>query len=222
MIFLLIPVLFMSCGSEGGTSNNNGDSNNDRLKTPKPTQSIINQYTADLEEMAKQSREQELQIADAVAKADGEEIDYNIYAEQTRVDSVNMIKLSKMLDANGWIATTHYGEAASNRALAILNKASSNYQVYYLTMVTNALSAGEIKPAGFAEVYDKAMIAQGKNQLYGTQMSFNETEGINKVHPIEDEANIEQRRKVVGLPPMTAYWSNFGIVYPDNGSSTDH
>lgn len=223
---LFVALCFFSCGSDSGSGNkgntNTGNNNSDKPETPRPPQEVIDSYITDLEAMAGSARQIEAQINNSRNNPGSEEAEYDLFLQQEKTDSVNMVRLAKMLDEHGWIARSVYGNKTSDQALAILNKGSSNHHVYYFSMLSKSFANGEVKPSGFAEIYDKAMVAQGRNQLYGTQLSFNEADGTNYVHPMDDEANVDKRRRMVGLEPMTAYWEKFGIVYPKGGSATDH
>jgi hypothetical protein len=46
-------------------------------------------------------------------------------------------------------------------------------------------------------------VAEGKPQRYGTQLDT--VDGKLQPFPVEDEANLDSRRKAVGLPPMAEY-----------------
>jgi hypothetical protein len=46
-------------------------------------------------------------------------------------------------------------------------------------------------------------VADKHKQVYGTQ--FHEVGGKMEPYPIEDEANVDKRRKEVGLPPLAEY-----------------
>ena len=61
----------------------------------------------------------------------------------------------------------------------------------------------EISRSNFAYLTDRVLLAEGKKQLYGTQFTL--TNGVCTLRPLEDEANVDKRRKDVGLPPLAEY-----------------
>jgi hypothetical protein len=65
------------------------------------------------------------------------------------------------------------------------------------------VDAGEASGQDYAYLTDRVLTGQGKKQIYGTQLSV--IEGIIDVQPIEDPANVDKRRKVVGLKSMREY-----------------
>ena len=54
-----------------------------------------------------------------------------------------------------------------------------------------------------AYLTDRVLVAEGKPQRYGSQ--FFTVDGELKPRPIEDEANVDARRKEVGLGTMAQY-----------------
>nr|WP_228371070.1 DUF6624 domain-containing protein [Shewanella piezotolerans] len=50
---------------------------------------------------------------------------------------------------------------------------------------------------------DRVLIAQGKKQIYGTQADLSEGKVV--FSPIEDEANVDKRRKKMNMPPLGLY-----------------
>jgi hypothetical protein len=58
----------------------------------------------------------------------------------------------------------------------------------------------EVSQSNIAYLTDRVLLAEGKNQMYGTQLK--DVDGKPKPLPIEDEANVDQRHSEVGLPPL--------------------
>jgi hypothetical protein len=54
-------------------------------------------------------------------------------------------------------------------------------------------------------------VAEKKKQRYGTQ--FRMTDGKLEPSPIEDEANVDRRRKEVGLPSLAEYRKTIEEIY---------
>ena len=51
---------------------------------------------------------------------------------------------------------------------------------------------------------DRILTRGGMKQRYGTQVTAG-ADGVPRVDPIEDPANVDERRASVGLPPMQDY-----------------
>jgi hypothetical protein len=71
---------------------------------------------------------------------------------------------------------------------------------------------GESQAYDLAMLQDRVLMRQGKKQIYGSQVVFNKT-GEPVFYPIEDERNVNARRKKVGLEPLEEYAKFFGIEY---------
>lgn len=61
----------------------------------------------------------------------------------------------------------------------------------------------KVDPRDLAYMVDKIRVHKGQNQVYGTQYKIDD----NKILflPIEDEENVDKRRKEVGMETLTAY-----------------
>lgn len=66
------------------------------------------------------------------------------------------------------------------------------------------VSSGEIDREHKAVFIDKIRILSNEPQLYGTQYKINKNKKV-KLLPVEDEKNLEKRRKEAGLQPLDEY-----------------
>ncbi|MFC5409519.1 DUF6624 domain-containing protein [Larkinella bovis] len=80
----------------------------------------------------------------------------------------------------------------------------------YLPMVTEAAQKGELDKAGVAFLTDQVKVQKKEKQIYGTQIHIN-NKGEKDVYPVEDEANLDKRRKQMDLEPMAAYLARMGV-----------
>jgi hypothetical protein len=61
---------------------------------------------------------------------------------------------------------------------------------------------------------DRVLVRKGKKQIYGTQVhSGPDTGGKMVLDPIQDEAQVDERRASVGLMPLKEYLKHFGMEY---------
>ena len=80
----------------------------------------------------------------------------------------------------------------------------------YLPMLTEAAQKGELDKAGVAFLTDQVKVQKKEKQIYGTQIHIN-NQGQKDVYPVEDEVNLDQRRKQMDLEPMAAYLARMGV-----------
>jgi hypothetical protein len=78
-------------------------------------------------------------------------------------------------------------------------------------MIILAVENKEASASHMAYLTDRVLVADGKPQRYGTQ--FHSVDGKLQPRPTEDPANLDARRKSVGLPPMAEYVKQMQSMY---------
>jgi hypothetical protein len=73
------------------------------------------------------------------------------------------------------------------------------FQKRCLALMTEA-PPWEVSAKNIAYLTDRVLVNEGREQIYGTQLAGDVTPP-----PIEDEANVDVRRKEAGLPPLAEY-----------------
>jgi len=63
---------------------------------------------------------------------------------------------------------------------------------------------GEVARNEIAYLEDRVRVNEGKLILYGTQF-YRNPEGVMTCHPVEDPANLDKRRKEMGLEPFAEH-----------------
>ncbi len=71
-----------------------------------------------------------------------------------------------------------------------------------------AVRDGEAEPASYAYLVDRVAVNEGRKQTYGTQFA-----ALDTPRPIEDEANVDERRKSVGLDSLESYRRQMAEVF---------
>jgi hypothetical protein len=64
---------------------------------------------------------------------------------------------------------------------------------------------GELQRQALAFLEDRILVAEGKKQVYGTQLQWTAATGQLELAPIEDEGNVEAGRAELGLGPLAEY-----------------
>ncbi len=112
-------------------------------------------------------------------------------------DTANQQKVDRLMLECGWPGKLDANRAAFS-AFIVIQHAPLDYQLKYFERVAAANKRGEIPSDKFAWLVDRVLVEQGKPQLYGTEFDY----GSNELAPIADPANLDRRRKTMGLPPM--------------------
>jgi hypothetical protein len=71
-----------------------------------------------------------------------------------------------------------------------------------LEMIEMAVAAGDAPPAHYALLLDRVRMADGRDQLYGSQFVRTEDGSSVAPWPIEDAEHVDERRQEVGLTPL--------------------
>lgn len=126
-------------------------------------------------------------------------------AAQDSVDRANTARLREILDRHGWPSEPMVGEAAAGAAFLIVQHATHDpaFQKEYLAFLEEEHQAGRVGGEPVALLTDRTRQADGRLQLYGTQMSLED--GRLVLDPIEAEDSVDRRRAALGLPPLAEY-----------------
>jgi hypothetical protein len=71
-----------------------------------------------------------------------------------------------------------------------------------LEMLEMAVACGDATPAHYALLVDRMRMADGKDQLYGSQFVRTDDGSTVAPWPIEDAEHVDERRQRVGLTPL--------------------
>lgn len=127
---------------------------------------------------------------------------------QTAIDVANTKRLAQIIDRFGWPGLRFAG-AASQAAFLVLQHADLDLQRKYLPLLRDAVKRHDALGGHLALLEDRIRVAEGKPQLYGTQLGGEPLQ----FDPIEDEANVDERRRAVGLEPLSEFAKQFGVKY---------
>ena len=130
-----------------------------------------------------------------------------------RVDSVNVIKVSKILDERGWVGNDLVGAQASDAIYYAMQHADLQTLVKYFPLLKEAVERKTVRIEFLAYMDDRIAVGQGREQTYGSLLGFNSQTGKYFVHPVKDPQEVDRRRDLVGLGPMNDYVRMYGIKW---------
>ncbi|MFH2001574.1 MAG: DUF6624 domain-containing protein [Planctomycetota bacterium] len=187
-----------------------------------PASKPLNEIRAELETMFKtdQSLRKECMEKEKKFGRDSKEV-HDLWEKQIEIDKNNIKRLEAIIAEHGWPGRTQFGENAAMAAFLVLQHADYKYQKKYLPMVRKAVKEKECDPSNLALLEDRVLMREGKPQIYGSQVVQDAETGGFKVYQIKDEANVDERRAAVGLPPLKEYLAIFGIEYQAPQGSND-
>lgn len=128
-------------------------------------------------------------------------------------DSLNLIKIQKILDERGWLGPEVVGNQGSSTLFLVIQHSDLPVQEKYLPMMREAVSKGKAEPSALALLEDRVALRQGKRQIYGSQIARDSETGEYYISPLKDPENVDKRRAEVGLQPLQDYVSGWNIAW---------
>lgn len=115
------------------------------------------------------------------------------------VDSANLKRLKHIVAQDGFPTAEMIGLDGVDAAwmLAIHAAADPDFQEEVLKLTAGHVRRGEVRSDQVAMLTDDLLMGRGKMQRYGTNYEFRD--GELRPAPIEDEKNVDVRRREAGL-----------------------
>jgi hypothetical protein len=128
------------------------------------------------------------------------------YARQDSVFAANDARMRAILAAHGWPGRSLVGEEGSHGAWLLLQHADRDLplQRTALELMERAARAGEASGRDFAYLTDRVRLAEGRQQVFGTQLQY-DSRGCASPKPSEDAETLDARRASMGLESISAY-----------------
>ncbi|MEI8619004.1 hypothetical protein P4S63_23730 [Pseudoalteromonas sp. B193] len=122
-----------------------------------------------------------------------------------KIDESNTGKLKAIIKKHHWVTKDLVGVKGVEAAfLVIQHSPDVAFKVKMLPYLKQSYLNGEgVSGQQVALLTDRALIAQGKKQIYGTQADVSEGKVV--FSPIEDETNVDIRREEMNMPSLDFY-----------------
>ena len=191
-----------------------GDSSAGRTEGQGKQSTEIKELRAELEKMLDEDQRLRTQTDDVEKKYGHNSKELAaLWAEQEILDKKLLRRLEEIIKQHGWPGKSLVGADASLAAFLILQHADYEYQKKYFPLVKEAERKKEIAPSNVALLEDRILMREGKKQIYGTQLTWNEKTRKFELYAIEDEEHVDLLRASVGLQPIAEYLKTFGLEY---------
>lgn len=128
-------------------------------------------------------------------------------------DSINLIKVSKILDSQGWPSKNKIGTRGASTIFLVIQHANQDTKLKYLSMIKKAVKNDELPKRQYAMFYDRLLLGQGKRQIYGTQLAMSKESEKPYVLPLEDAENVDKRRAKMGLNSMQENLNRWNLTW---------
>jgi hypothetical protein len=128
------------------------------------------------------------------------------------VDRKNTARLREIVGKYGWPGIDLVSRDGAEAAFTLLlHTPDHEFRKKCLTLTKEAAEKGEVPRFAVAMLTYKVLVDEGKPQVYGTHVNMEDGKPV--VWPIEDEANVDERRAAVGLEPMGEYLKKYEEMY---------
>ncbi|PWW27582.1 MULTISPECIES: DUF6624 domain-containing protein [unclassified Chryseobacterium] len=132
------------------------------------------------------------------------EPDYD-YIKQNPIDEKNIEIVTKIIDSLGWLGKDKIGENANTALFAVIMHANKlETMEKYLPILKEAAKKGNAEKSQVAYLTDRIELLNNRKQIYGTQPSIR-SNGKTFIENLIDSANVNARRKSMGLDPIENY-----------------
>ena len=128
-------------------------------------------------------------------------------------DSINLLKVKKILDEKGWVGKDKVGAQANSTLFLVIQHSDLETQKKYLPMMKEAVKNGNADSGSLALLIDRIEIREGRKQIYGSQIGINPNTKTEYVLPVIDPDNVDKRRTEVGLGSMSDYVKNWNLIW---------
>jgi hypothetical protein len=145
-------------------------------------------------------------IAKATDKPDQEAMD-----ALREIDTKTTARMKAIIAKHGWPGKKLVGADGASAAWLLVQHADLDveFQKQCLALIEKAVAANDAEPRDYAYLYDRVAVADKRPQRFGTQFMNGDPQ------PIEDAANVDARRRSVGLGTMAEYREQMRAMYGD-------
>lgn len=137
----------------------------------------------------------------------------SLWALQNFADSINIVRIEEIIAKHGYPGKSLVGKGQASTAFLVIQHADLVMQEKYLSLLTEAADAGEIRWRSLALLIDRINLGQGKKQIYGSQYARDEATGKFYFLPIENPHKIDSIRATVGLRAFQKYAERINIKW---------
>ncbi len=135
----------------------------------------------------------------------GGQVDSARIIAMMHTDSANTEWLKAWVAEWGWPTADQVGTEAVMAAFLIVQHAvhDTSFMRAMLPAIEESHRRGDLDGGSVAMLTDRLEVKAGRPQLYGTQLSLRDGRWV--LDSIADSAQVDQRRRRMGLPPLSEY-----------------
>lgn len=136
----------------------------------------------------------------------------NLWDTINAKDSINQIKVMKIIDERGWLGEGVIGFQGNKTLFLVIQHSDLETQLKYLPIIKQAAKDGNVRKSYMALFEDRIALRQGQKQIYGSQM-YTSRDGEVYVAPLIDPENVEKRRAKFGINSLKEYLAHKEMIW---------
>ena len=125
----------------------------------------------------------------------------------------HIARLEQILAVHGWPKITLVGFNGMSAMWTIAQHGGKEFLGRVLPLMYEAVRSGDLDASLYALSFDRVLIQQGKNQLYGSQFDIDAASGKCLPKPIDDPQHVDERRRRAGMEPLADYTKELCEAY---------
>ncbi|MEU9700266.1 DUF6624 domain-containing protein [Streptomyces sp. NPDC047981] len=170
----------------------------DRVAPMRPRPAIDEALAAEL--LRRQEEDQAVRLVPAAKRTP------ELMERWRAIDEENTAWLRELITARGWPGEALVGRQAAGAAWLIAQHADRQpeFQQECLELLSAAVTAGDADPQHGALLEDRVRIAQGQEQVFGTQLTQG-ADGTLVPYPVANPDEVEALRAAWGFEPLESY-----------------
>ncbi|HEY1055514.1 MAG TPA: DUF6624 domain-containing protein, partial [Emticicia sp.] len=132
---------------------------------------------------------------------------------QDSMQNAHLQIVTQALDSRGFISKLVVGNKASQVPFLVIQHSNLSTQKKYYELFKNAAENGLFEKKLLALLEDRILVFEKKQQLYGTQLFYDQADSTYYFYPIADVKNLSQRRSNMKINPIEEYAAVYGITW---------
>jgi hypothetical protein len=130
------------------------------------------------------------------------------------VFTTHQIRLKEIFDKYGFVGFDLAGEEGSQNFWIMVQHSDHNpdFQKDVLEKMKIEVEKGNAKPSNYGLLVDRVNLNTGMAQIYGTQVDYNFDIAQAFPKKLADSANVNERRKSIGLEPIEEYLNQMTLM----------
>jgi len=124
-----------------------------------------------------------------------------------KIDHQNLEIIISIIEKCGLPTLKEVNKKEMSAVWLVLQHAPARYQSQYIPMLEKAAEQGDIEWGAIALMKDRALMNEGKPQIYGSQVSGDE------LYNLREPEYVNQRRAEMDMEPIEDYLKRFGIDF---------